>query len=341
MTRCFAILAASCLLAGSLAAQDTRGEITGRVTDPSGLVVAGAKITAVHTATTQLTKATTNSTGDFLLPFVNAGEYMVSVESAGFQPYRDTKVIVRTGESVVLDVKLSVMNTSHSVQVVAGASGLDNTNSGSRLVVDSDTIEVLPVRDGNPLLLATLAAGVINLAEGGTSRPYENENSSAIMVDGSSAGSHEYKIDGAANTGGASGNVAYVPPAGVVSEVKVETSPVDARNGFSSGATINLGLKGGANRLHGQAYAYLENPATNANSFFSNKSSTQDNFREGRYGVNANGPVEIPGIFHGRNRTFWMYGFETIHASQPYGYTNLTYTLPTPEIGRASCRERV
>jgi hypothetical protein len=330
MTRSLAILAATAILAGRLAAQDSRGEITGRVSDPSGLVIAGAKVTAVNIATTQSTKATTNSAGEYLLPFLNAGEYVVSVESAGFRLYRETDVMVRAGESVVVDVKLAVMNTSHSVQVAAGAPSLDSPISGSGLVADSETIEVLPSRDGNPILLAMLSAGVSNLIDGGTSRPYENENASAIAVNGSSSGTQEYKMDGAANTGGASGNVAYVPPSGVVSEVKVETSLVDARIGFSSGATVNLSLKPGTNLLHGQVYTYLENPATNANSFFSNKASTHDDFREVRYGVNANGPVEIPHIYDGRTRTFWMYGFEGIRAAQPYGYTNLSYTVPTP-----------
>ena len=332
MTRLFAFLAAGSILAGSLAAQDPRGEIAGRVTDPSGAVVAGARVAAVSADTTQITRATTNSAGDYLLPFLNAGEYTVTVESAGFQLYRETKVMVRTGESSVVDVKLAVGSASHSVQVVASASAVEGAIGDPVIVADSEIIEVLPFRDGNPVALALLAAGVADVADlsgGGTSRPYENENASAIVVNGSSSGTHEYKIDGAANTGGSSGNVAYVPPSGVVSEVKVEASLVDARIGFSSGATVSIGLRPGTNLLHGQVYTYIENPATNANSFFSNKSHTHDNIRELRYGVNASGPVEIPGIYHGMNRTFWMYGFEAIDAAQPAGATNLTYTLPS------------
>ena len=149
----------------------------------------------------------------------------MSVESAGFQLYREAKVMVRTGESTAVDVTLAVVNASHSIQVVAGAPGLDSAISGSSFVADSDTIEVLPSRDGNPVLLSMLSAGVSNLIDGGTSRPYDNENTSAIAVNGSPSGTQEYKMDGAANTGGGSGNVAYVPPSGVVSEVKVESFP--------------------------------------------------------------------------------------------------------------------
>ena len=332
MTRHFTILAAGWALAGSLAAQDPRGEIAGRVTDPSGAVVAGARVAAVSLDTNQITRAATNSAGDYLLPFLNAGEYVVTVESAGFQVYREAKVIVRTGESTVVDAKLALVSASHSVRVVASAPGVEGAIRDPGIVADSETIEVLPSRDGNPVLLALLAAGVADVADlsgGGTSRAYENENASAIVVNGSSSGTHEYKIDGAPNTGGASGNVAYVPPSGVVSEVKVEASLVDARIGFSSGATVSLSLKSGTNLLHGQLYSYIENPAANANSFFSNKSGIHDNIREVRYGVNANGPVVVPGIYHGQNRTFWMYGFERIHAAQPAGANNFSYTLPS------------
>jgi hypothetical protein len=84
-------------------------------------------------------------------------------------------------------------------------------------------------------------------------------------------------------------------------------------------------LRAGASRLHGQLYSYLENPAANADSFFSNQSgSGKDDFRENRWGAAANGPVEIPGLYRGHNRTFWMYGYEGIHASQPYRSYNLT-----------------
>ncbi len=332
MTRHLTNLVAALVLAGSLAAQDPRGEIAGTVTDPSGAVVAGAKVAAVSVDTNQITRATTNSAGDYLLPFLNAGEYVVSIEHPGFELYRETKVAVRTGESTTLDAKLAVGSASHSIQVVAKDPGVEGAMRDPSMVTDADAIEVLPFRDGNPALLALLAAGtadLTDLTDGNTGRPYENENASAIVVNGSSSGTHEYKLDGAVNTGGSSGNVAYVPPSGVVSEVKVEASLVDARIGFSSGATISMGLKPGTNLLRGQLYGYLENPATNANSFFANKSGTRDNIRELRYGVNASGPVDIPGIYHGEDRSFWMYGFERIYAAQPAGATNLNYTVPS------------
>jgi hypothetical protein len=325
------ILVVTGFAACSLSAQDTRGEILGRVVDPSGAAMSGAKVTAVNTATNVAASAVSGATGDYLLPLLNEGAYRLTVEAAGFRIHTRDAVTIRTGESTTIDVQLALVTGRESVQVEARAPLLDPANPASGMIVESETIVQLPLRDGNPVMLSILAPGVINLSEGGTTRAYDNENASAIAVNGASSGSHEFKIDGASNTGGASGNVAYVPPAGAVSEFKIETSPFDARNGFSSGAAINLSLKPGVNRPHVQVYYYLENPAANANSFFSNKASRQDNFRENRGGATASGPLQIPGIYRGRNRTFWMYGYENIHASQPYGGSNLTYTVPSAQ----------
>ena len=328
MKHCFAILAAAGALAFQLPAEDSRGEILGRVTDASGAVVSGARIRAIDNATSAAAAATANASGDYRLPSLDPGDYEVSVEMPGFRRYRQDSVSVRSGESATVNVKLEVGPASQRIQVVEQAPLLGTASF--EMAVQSEKLLELPIRDGNPVTLALLAPGVVNVSEGGTYRPYDNENASAIAVNGSSAGSHEFLIDGAANTGGASGNVAHVPPADAVSDFMVEAATFDARNGFSSGATVKLSLRAGASRLHGQLYSYLENPASNANSFFSNKSASgKDDFRENRWGVSANGPVEIPGLYNGHNRTFWMYGYEGISASQPYRSYNLTYTVPT------------
>jgi hypothetical protein len=172
MKHCFAMLAAAGVLAfrlpGCPLGPDTPDEILGRVTDASGAVVSGARITAVDNATnTDAASAPADGSGDYLLPFLNPGVYRVSVEMPGFRPFRQDHVTVRAGQIATVDVKIE---------------------------------------------LAALAQGVVNVSGGGTYRPYDNENSSAIAVNGSSAGTHEFLIDAAANTGGASRNVAYVPP---------------------------------------------------------------------------------------------------------------------------------
>ena len=331
----FAMFAAG-LLATALAAQDNRGEILGSVKDASGAVVAGARIQATPGATGEPAtpaapqSAVTDRNGEFRLPFLMPGLWNVSVEHPGFRGFREENVAVRAAETSTLEITLEVGPSSETVHVVARPPLLNLTDPSSGMTVVAEDFQELPLKDGNPMMLAILAPGVANLSEGGTVRPFDNENASALAINGSSSGTHEFKVDGAANTGGTSGNVANVPPANMVGEFTVATSPFDARNGFSSGGAISLNLRPGGNKIHGQIYGYAENPATNANSFFSNKSASgKDNFREARWGLGANGPLYIPRLLPGRNRTFFVYGYEGIHATQPYRASNLTYTVPT------------
>ena len=323
-----AMLAAG-LLAAALAAQDTRGEIFGRVKDPSGAVVSGARIQAVHVATSEPATAVTGRDGEFRLLFLLTGPWNVSVEHPGFRGFREENVAVRAGETATLEIALQIGPASESMVVVARTPLVNLTDPSSGMTIGAEDFQELPIKDGNPMVLAILAPGVANLSEG-TVRPFDNENASALAINGSDSGTHEFKVDGAANTGGTSGNVAQVPPANMVGEFKVESAPFDARNGFSSGSTIGVNLRSGGSQIHGAIYGYAENPATNANSFFSNKSgSGKDDFREARWGLTANGPIYIPRLLTARNRTFFVYGYEGIHATQPYRASNLTYTVPT------------
>src|SRR5581483_5207954 len=267
------ILAAAGAFACYLHAQDTRGEILSKVTDPSGAAVAGAKVTAVCATPKLSATCATDSTGACLLSTMPTGDYIVSVDAGGFHPYTSGPVAVLAGHTAELEIRLALRTARESIQVEARSSLVDTAGLASGLIVEGEELLQLPLRDGNPMNAAILAPGVSNLAEGGTTRAYDNENSSAIAVNGASSGSHEFKIDGASNTGGSSGNVASVPPAGGVAEFRIETSPFDARNGFSPGATINLSLKPGVNRVHGQISYFGENPAANANSFFANQSA--------------------------------------------------------------------
>jgi hypothetical protein len=328
MTGRFVVFAVMGMLALNLPAQETRGEIFGRVTDASGAVVVGATVTATPAAGAS-SSALTNATGDYALALLTAGNYRLSIESPGFRPVREHNVAVRAGERSMVNVKLEVGGTRQTIQVMAHAPLLDAANPASGLLLDVDVARQLPIRGGDPHALSLLVPGVINLAENGTLRPYDNENVSAMAINGSGAGTHEYTINGASNTGGASGNVAFGPPPGTVSEFRITTSPFDARNGFSSGAIMSLGIRPGSRDVHAQLYSYLENPAVNANSFFSNASQHEDNFRENRWGAVASGPLYIPHIFKSRNRVFWMYGYDGIRDSQPYGSSNLAYTVPT------------
>ena len=328
-------LLATVLLVSSLSGQDTRGQILGRVIDPSGAVVVGAKVSAVNTATNVATSATTNTSGDYSLPFLISGAYNVTVEMSGFRKYQRMAVIVDVGQEVTIDVSLAIGNATETVSVTGESPLVDTATADTSLIIDGANLRELPIRDGNPVMLAFLSPGVANMqTSGALSLPFDNGNASLISVNGAGTGRNEYTIDGAPNTGGQNGSVAFAPPSGAISEIQVQTNRFDAGTGFSMGGSVNVNLKSGGNQLHGEAYTFIQNPALNANAFFSNLANTgKDNYREVRAALTGSGPVYIPHLYDGRNRTFWMNSFEHINANVPHHTYNLVSTVPTaPEM---------
>jgi len=319
------MIAALLLSALPVAPQETRGQILGRVVDQSGAVVVGVTVQAVNTATNVRTTAATNQSGDYVLPFLIPGVYNVSVEMPGFKKFVQEGISVQVNDKVTLNVTLEVGSTTETVRVVSDAPLVDTSTASMGQVVDNRRILELPLKDGNPIMLSSLAPGVLNLTTGGWTRPFDVGSPSSIAINGTRTGSNEFMMDGAPNI--QRSNVAYVPPPGVVEEFKIQTATFDASYGFTPGAAINVSLKAGTNAFHGQAYHFLQNPKLNANKFFSNKAGLPKAvIRQNRWGGSASGPVYIPKLFDGRNRTFWMYGYEGIHDSDPRG----TYTTAVP-----------
>ncbi|HEY3840586.1 MAG TPA: carboxypeptidase-like regulatory domain-containing protein [Bryobacteraceae bacterium] len=283
------------------------------------------KVEATNIASNVRTVAKTNDSGDYILPFLIPGDYEVTLEMAGFERLA-RRATIEMSATVTVNATLVVGSASETVKVVAQADPMDVSSGSAGYVVDSQSITELPNKDGNVALLAMLSPGVMNTIPSGWSRPFDVSANLSPGVQGVAQGSNQYSLDGSPNM--ASNYNSYVPPPGVVEELKVQTATFDASYGFTPGATINMSLKSGTNALHGQAYDFLQNPLLNANSFFSNKAGQPRGvFRLNRWGINANGPVEIPKLYNGKNKTFWMYGYEGIHSTDPRG--NLSTAVPT------------
>jgi hypothetical protein len=228
------------LAAAALNAQDTRGQIVGRVIDPAGAVVAGAKVEATNTASNVRTVAKSNNSGDYILPFLIPGEYEVTIEMTGFARFT-RKATMEMTATVTVNASLVVGSASETVKVVAEADPLDVSSGSAGYVVDSQSITELPNKDGNVALLSMLSPGVMNTIPSGWSRPFDVSANLSPGVQGVAAGSNQYSLDGAPNM--ASNYNSYVPPPGVVEELKVQTATFDSSYGFTPGATINMSLK--------------------------------------------------------------------------------------------------
>ncbi len=314
------------LLFGCVAwGQDARGQILGRVTDPSGAVVAGTSVEAVNTATNVRTVTRTNEAGDYILPFLNPGDYSVKVTATGFREFQQTGIQIEVESRLTLNIKLDLAQATESVQVTASAAVLDLSPNSAGAVIDKQMVLELPLKDGSPVRLALLAPGVVNLTSAGWTRPFDLGEGQSPPVNGTRSGNNAFTLDGAPNM--QRDTLAYIPPPGVVEEFKVATA-ADASTGFATGAAINLSLKSGTNTLHGQAYDFFQNPKLNASKFFSNAAGLpKPEIRVNRYGANGSGPVYIPRVYDGRDRSFWMYAYEGIRNSDPRG--TLTQAVPT------------
>ncbi len=316
------------VLSPSAFAQETRGEILGRVTDPSGAVVSGATVRAVNTATQVQSTATTNQTGDYVLPFLLPGVYNLSVEAPGFKTYVQEGITVRVNSKVTLNVVLELGAVTETVRVVAEAPLVDSASASLGSVIDQRRIAELPLKDGNPVMLTMLSPGVVFTGTLAWSRPFDVATASSMATSGTRTGTNEYTLDGAPNTGAQNGNVAYIPPTAVVEEFKVQTATFDASSGYAPGSAVSVSLKSGTNELHGVLHEFVQNTALCANSFFSNMAGRpRDINRQNRWGASAGGPVYLPKLYNGKNRTFWMYGYEGI--ADYFPRETLTTSVPT------------
>lgn len=323
------------LLAVTVAtAQEPRGAISGQVSDPNGAVIAGAIVSVTNLDTGQKLRIVTNDTGNYTASLLPIGSYRLEVEQAGFKRWLQDNVQVRVSDRLQIDVKLELGPVSESVTVTEGAPQLQAADASLGQLVDTRRIGELPIAHGNPYLLIGLSAGATFEGDPKLNRPYDPTHIVSWAMDGTKNNTSDITLDGVANTALASSNssnnsvtASYVPPTDAIAEFKVQTAAFDAKIGQTSGGIVNIVLKSGANTPHGTAYYSGRTPALTANDFFANKSGiARGDFTYSRWGGSFTGPVYIPKLFDGHNKTFVMFAAEGIHDVNPRGQTT---TVPT------------
>ncbi|HWB82593.1 MAG TPA: carboxypeptidase-like regulatory domain-containing protein [Bryobacteraceae bacterium] len=311
------VLALAALVAAGLYAQEFRGTISGGVTDPQGAAIPKATVTATEVQTGTKTTATSESTGQYTLSFLPPGLYTITAEAAGFKRAVRQGIRLSAGEHPVIDIRLDVGAVSESVTVDAEAPLVTASNATVGQTVTTKEVEDLPVNGRAPIMLMTLAMGVLQTSEPGPIRPFDLPGGGFVV--GGIGGSNEFLLDGAPNTNSSTGAAsAYSPPQDAVQEVRVSAFESDAAYGHAGGGTANLITKSGTNSLHGSAYEFNQTSNLDANSFFGNKSgSPRPAYHYNQFGVTSGGPLWIPKVFNGKNRVFWFFGYEGLRDSDP------------------------
>jgi Carboxypeptidase regulatory-like domain/TonB dependent receptor len=314
-------------------AQENRATIVGTITDANGAAIPNATVNATNIETNRVTTTTSNDTGLYTLPFLQVGRYRVSISASGLKSIVQEGIELRVGDRTQLDFRMEVGQVSETVTVTGQTPPLDTATASRGQVIDEEKVRDLPLLGRNPFLLSALASGVqFTPSRGSISfRPFDNGGMDQISISGGRTRTNEFLIDGAPNTGtenGGLGALAFVPSPDAVQEFRVQSNTYDAQFGRTGGGAINVSLKSGTNRLHGSLYHYFRNDLLNANSFENNAAlARRTAFRWNQPGAVIDGPVWIPKVYDGRDKTFFMFSWEKIISSIPSPETRTVPTL--------------
>ena len=310
-------------------AQNTTGAITGRVLDATGAVLPNVDVHAANTATSTVATARTNASGIYNFPFLTPGVYALSVEAPGFKKLERPGIELRVNDVLNIDLQLQVGNATQSVEVTAAAPLIESETASEGQVVEQQRIQNLPLQAGNAAEMTLFAPGVVNTTNLRARKTSFNSASSQFLTDGNQLYSNEYEIDGVPDTFASNGTplVAFQPPQFAVNEFRVQTAGFDAALGHTTGAVINLVSNSGSNQFHGELHEWMSNSFLDAPTFFQNRAGlTKPEYQDNRYGASIGGPILVPKIYNGRNKTFFFYSWESNQWGKP---VTTVGTVPT------------
>ena len=316
------------LTVAPLRAQVDTGAILGTVTDASGAAVRGANVTLTNEGTNAALSTTTGADGEYKFTPVRIGSYKISASFQGFQTTTQRNVPVNVGENVVANFTLKPGNVTETIEVASTAPVLETQDASVGQVVDSRSVNTLPLNGRNFTFLAQLAAGV-NTPQADTRG---NAASGAFSANGLRPAQNNYLLDGIDNNSDTvdflnGTNYVVLPPLDAVEEFKVQTSDFSAEFGRSGAAVLNATIKSGTNNFHGAAWEFFRNDKLDAADFFENAHSIpKGELRQNQFGFTAGGPVVIPKVFNGRNKVFFFGDYEGLRRVQG---TVLTGSVPS------------
>src|SRR5215213_934436 len=312
-------------------AQESRGTIAGNVTDQNGAALPGATVTIRNVETNVAGTATTNEEGAYSFPLLNPGKYTLTINAAGFADSTRENIEVRVAERLTLDVPMNVTGVGETVTTIATAPTLESGSVSTGTTVSQQQIRELPLIDGSPYQLATLAPGISYTGNPSVGySPTSNGNLAAFRANGAT-GANQVTLDGSPNFA-TDGGVGFSPPSEATQEFKVQTNAFDAQQGYTAGATVNTAIKSGTNDLHGSLYYFNRDRNRTANNFFANRAGQDRPERTyHRFGGTVGGPVYLPKLYNGSDRTFFFFAYERLKDNQAEPQL---FTVPTEAFRR-------
>ncbi|MCU1247892.1 MAG: hypothetical protein JWQ49_921 [Edaphobacter sp.] len=291
-------------------------QVSGFVSDPSGQNVVGAKVTMTDQATQVELNAVTNGSGlyAFTLP---ASHYRMVVRAVGFQTETKDDIVITVAQNTKINLQLRVGQVQQQVTVSGNDVQLDSASASLDTTIESKSFRELPLLGRNPYTLVELSPGVVVHGNAG----------SGASINGGRSNTNGVLLDGAEVLNSTTNDISYTAPLEAVEQVKVQVSSYSAEYGRAGGGVLNGISRSGTNGFHGSIYEFIRNDAFNANSYTNLLNGLpRAAFKRNEYGFAIGGPVLIPRLYDGRDRTFFFFNYEGVRQNTPQ---TIIDTVPT------------
>ena len=311
-----------CLGTATLLAQSERGNITGVVTDQTGAAVPGAQLTLTQRDTNTITRAVATPSGEYNLANLLPGGYRLEVTATGFKRFLQQNITLSAGSTLRIDTALQLGQVSESIEVTAAASTIQTENAKVTTVVENKLVDELP------LVVAGSMRSPFNLVAVAAEAKGDGQR---LALGGGQVAAWDATLDGYSVGTNRSGDTAEAalntPSVEALTEFSVDTNGFKAEYGQAGGGVMSFASKSGTNAFHGSAYDFLRNDKLDARGFFAR---TRSIYRQNDFGFTASGPVRIPKLYDGRNKTFYFVSYEGFR--NRVGANDSILSVPTPEM---------
>ncbi|MGE0885157.1 MAG: carboxypeptidase regulatory-like domain-containing protein [Blastocatellales bacterium] len=299
-------------------AQNYRGAVRGKVTDPQGAIIAGAQLKLIEQETNETRTLSSNESGDFVITLLRPGSYRLEVEQAGFAKYAGNFTL-QVNQELRLDVSLSIGTTRvDDNMIVAPVTPLKYDGASLGAVIDNRQVTGLPLDGRNFLELSLLVPGAVPAPQGSAGSV---RGDFAFTINGSREDANNFLLDGVYNVDPKLNTFGVKPPVDAIREFEVLTSAYDASLGRSAGAQINVVLKSGTNGFHGTAYHFFRNQVLDARNYFAPADQPDPKYQRNQFGFSLGGPIV-------KDRTFFFGDYEGTRLRE--GITRLA-NVPTAQ----------
>ena len=324
------------LLAGSASAQVSTASVNGVVRDPKGAVIPGATIVLSSVDTSVQRTSVSNGAGDYVFLNITPGSYTLSASAQGFNPQKVAEFVLAVSQIATFDFSLTVGTQTQVVTVEATAAQLDVSSASLGTVIATKQVNDLPLDGRNFTTLLSLTPGVVPIMTGQSNGMQTNGGFGAAVaigsdysfpaINGQTNRSDFFLMDGLYDYGAIESTYAIAPIIDAIQEFKVVSHTDDAEFGSVLGGVVNVVTKTGTNNLHGSAWEYLRNTVFDARSYFLPLTQAKAAYHQNQFGGSIGGPVLIPKLYNGRNKTFFFGAYQGFRYSQP---ENTNLLVPT------------